>query len=31
MTSQRFLTKVVYNQAFPPPMFDPTIPLHPKK
>jgi hypothetical protein len=33
MNSQRFIyrDKLIYNAAIPPGMFDPTIPLHPKK
>jgi hypothetical protein len=31
MASQRYLTKVVYNAVLAPALFDPTIPLHPKK
>jgi hypothetical protein len=31
MASQRYLTKVVYNVALSPTLFDPTIPLNKKK
>jgi len=31
MASQRFLTKVVYNAPLDPTLFDPALPLSPKK